>query len=40
MNVEVSLEEKLLAEVVSAGKPHGLELAQIILSTLPNCKPT
>jgi hypothetical protein len=34
MNVEVSLEEKLLAEVVSAGKPRGLEPAQIIREAL------
>jgi len=34
INIEVSLEEQLLAEVVSAGKPHGLELAQIIREAL------
>ena len=34
MNIEVSLEEQLLAEIVSAGKPRGLELAQIIREAL------
>lgn len=34
MNIEVSLEERLLAEIVSAGKPLGLELAQIIREAL------
>jgi hypothetical protein len=34
MNIEVSLEEQLLAEIVRAGKPRGLELTQIIREAL------
>lgn len=34
MNIEVTLEEQLLVEIVSAGKPRGLELAQIIREAL------
>lgn len=34
MNIEVSLEEQLLTEIVSAGKPLGLELPQIIREAL------
>ncbi len=34
MNIEITLEEQLLTEIVSAGKSRGLELAQIIREAL------